>query len=254
MTEYIDFGLEQENKLLLKPTGVVKNFLYDPDRNNYLSPFASEDEYHGFLSGGEHVVLCTSPQKGETVVSKDAVQCSMAMIRNRRTGLVSVLHQSLWSAAAGIILGVQKHDDIDVILAEGRKGIMNFQSLDAEHIRPPYLNKYQQYFNEIDRTDWRAYPAGSERVDEKHVFGKLGSGSSIIKGITSAELQRMISESDSGSKVGLTYPSGLIQIPVERDRMNRWSLTYRPRDNVILIYESGTNQLFTYPGFDLDSK
>jgi hypothetical protein len=53
--------------------------------------------------------------------------------------------------------------------------------------------------------------------------------------------------------VGETSLVDEIKIPVDREPSDRWSVLYRPSENIIWIYESGTKKLFKYKGFDVDT-
>lgn len=96
-----------------KPIDVVSGFMWDRRNRKYTAPFASEKETHGHLSGSESTTLMS--RFGEPVFSMGFVQCSSALVKNRQNGIITLIHQSLWSDSASVALGLQRMDDIDVI-------------------------------------------------------------------------------------------------------------------------------------------
>lgn len=229
---------------LLQPLEVIKDFEYSDDWNMFTPPFATEEEAYGFLSGSESTVLCS---QGEPLYSRNFVQCAGALVRNRRTGLVSLIHQSTWSASASIVLALQRPDDLDVITLQGPSGYMRFETVASEHKQP--AEQYYDSFSSIDRTNPLLYPrSDSETNDLKHKFPDY----SLIKGISTEEMERMFERCKEDQSVGDTRLLGRIDLPVTREESNRWYLLYRPEENIIWVYESGTRQLFKYAGFPLE--
>ncbi len=230
----------KSNNLL--PLEVIENFDFNVDWNRFPPPFASEKEALGFLSGSEGKVLCT---KNESIFSQDFVQCVGALIRNRKSGLVFVIHQSEWSGAASAILCAQRQDDLDVIKINGPKGkMMEFQTITNRHNSDP--KEFQQLFQKINRNDFQLYG----KHDPKHLKHAF-LDRSAIKGLTTEELENLFKQAVSMSEdsFGATNLIGTINIPVPREKSNRWSMLYRPAENIVWIYDSGAKKLFKYAGF-----
>lgn len=231
-----------EGQVKWQPVRVYENFRYSDDQGIYTPPFASREEAWGFLSGSESVFLCS---KTESLYSRGFVQCGCALIRNRNSGLVSVIHQSDWSAAAGAILAMQRPDDIDVVVMNGPIGHMAFDTVDYFHKEKPF--RAYEAFARIDRDNWMNYPESqSQWKDVRHVFGDY----SRILGLSTKEVENMFFRAKKSLDcVGRAHLIGNIGIPGSVEQLDRWSLVYRPTENVIYIYVSGTKQLFRYQGF-----
>lgn len=237
-----DVGRDERVSLkMLQPLKVVNNFDYSASSNNFTPPFATESEYYSFLSGREGTVLCT---RKEPICSKDFVQCSGALVRNKRTGLLSLIHQSMWSTAAETILAVQRPDDLDIILIDSPTG----RAMGREVIWSHGLEarNYRQEFSEIDRTDPLSYKDPQTR-DLKHTLVDY----SHIRGVSTAEMMEMFERGEEKETAGSTSFLGEIKLPGTLDEIGRMSLLYRPAENVVWIYSEGKKQLFKYPGFPL---
>jgi hypothetical protein len=224
---------------LFLPTETVKNFAYSETSRTYPPPFATGKEAFGFLSGSENDVLVT---KRDPVFSKGFVQCSGVLVRNRELGMVSIIHQSVWSDAASIILSLQRPYDLDVIRIEGHSGTILAKTIDYFHKSEPA--QFRNAFDRIDRSHYLNYPKENRDTDHlKHQFGR-----SVIKGLTTEEMERMFDEAKKG-KVGRTNFLGKIIVPVPRSEIDRFSVLYRPNENVIRIFDTGSKQLFKFGGF-----
>lgn len=225
-----------------KPLEVYQNFQYSENENMFTPPFATKEEAFGFLSGSESTVLCS---KKEPIYSENFVQCAGALVKNKKTGLVSVIHQLLWSASASLILALQRPDDLDIVtITSESRGSIGFSTVKFFHEKNPL--EYYKPFASIDRTDWMKYNPDSKFNNLKHVLDDF----SQIKGITTKEVEDLFKRAEQNENiVGKTRLIGDIKIPVSREESNRWSLLYRPKENVIWIYESGIKKLFKYPGF-----
>lgn len=230
----------ESSKISLQPLEIYHNFQWSQDENIFTPPFASENEALGFLSDSENAVLCS---KDESLFSSDFVQCSGVLVKNKNTELVSVIHQSVWSASASLILSLQRPDDIDVIPIAGNFGsIIKFSTVDSYHKQDP--SKFYESFTSIDRTDEIRYPSKWKNL--KHILGD----NSKIKGISTNEVEDLFERAEESKNIiGKSRLVGDIKIPVSKTESNRWSLLYRPKENIIWVYESGSKKLFKYPGF-----
>ncbi len=229
-----------KDKPMWQPKEVIKNFNYSIDHGIYTAPFASKAEAWAFLRGSEHV---TQVSKGETILSENFVQCSGALMKNKRTGMVSLIHESLWSAAAGSILSLQRSDDLDVIIMQGPYGMMRFSDIAGFHKGQPKY--WEESVLETQRQNFLIYPKGDKNNHRRHILGDL----STIKGLTEKELKSMLDDYKTNPRQGATNLIGIIDLPVTKAEANRWSVVYRPKENLVRIFESGTRQLFTYRGF-----
>lgn len=231
----------KSNSLL--PLDVIENFDFNVDWNRFPPPFASEKEALGFLSGSEGKVLCT---RNEPIFSHDFLQCVGALIRNRKSGLVFVIHQSEWSGAATAILSAQRQDDLDVIMMNGPKGqLTEFQTIVNKHESDP--RELHRLFKGINRDDFQLYSRNDPNKNLKHVF----LDRSAIKGLTTEELENLFIQAEAcdNNSIGFTNLIGTIDLPLPREVSNRWSMLYRPKENIIWIYDSGAKKLFKYAGF-----
>lgn len=229
-----------KNPEVMQPIKVIEDFHYSENTGMYTPPFATEDEIWGFLSGSESTVLCT---KKDTIVSRRFVQCSGALIRNRDTGLISLIHQSLWSSAAQNILTLQRAHDLDVITMQGPIGLMRFGTIQNAHeIAQP--NDRDVFVKEGDKYSGGIF--AYEKHDPRHNLLRDGS---FIYGLTEKEIEAMYADSARG-KVGETNWVGSITLPGSRENA-LWTMMYRPKENVIQIYALSTNRLYFFKGFDL---
>lgn len=236
---------EKQQGIKWQPLQTIKEVEFDPNWNKFPPPFASKAEHGGFLYGTEHNVLCTKRNSKEAIVSCSFVQCSGALLLNRETNLISLIHESVWSAATGAILAMQRAYPLEVITIRGPIGMIRFSDISGFHNR---LDKsYQKSFLSIDRKNPQYYrPQDKRGLMEKHAFLDYSS----IRGIGVQEVTKMFEKSmNEDVPNGGTKLIGEIEIPVSEQDLNRWSLTYRAKENKIHIYESGTDQIFTYQGF-----
>lgn len=224
---------------------VIEGVDFNPSMNLYPAPFARREEVDGFLSGSEHWTLCSS---GESIYSHSFVQCNAALIRNRQTGKIQLIHESTWSGSATVALGTQRSEDIDVITIVGPSGTILFRDIQYFHEKDP--EETIAWIDGINESASKRFsddePGNEDRVS-------LFLDSSALLGVSRADLKQATARLKSNSIVGDTHHFGRIQIPVSRGKVNRWYLLYRPFENVIWIYESGTKQLFKYCGFETTS-
>ncbi len=73
---------------------------------------------------------------------------------------------------------------------------------------------------------------------------------SAMIGLPEKEVDSMISEIRGNHSVGKTRLVGEIEIPLTKSEVNRWYLLYRPKENIIWVYESKSKKLFKYAGFN----
>jgi hypothetical protein len=238
-----NLGTELERPALnWQPMAVYENVYFNESHNAFPEPFASEAETEGFLSGSEHWTLCS---KGETMYSRDFVQCGAALIRNKSTGLVTLIHESMWSESADVGLALQRADDVEVITILGPYSYMHFDNVRYAHEKDP--RDAADTIVGIDRQRSHRYRGGTG-IEENmaHIFL---NGSALL-GLSEREIAEGLSNLQLTQQVGETQHIGRIEIPVSRNETNRWYLLYRPKENIIWIYESGTKKLFKYPGFE----
>lgn len=225
-----------------QPLAVYENFYFNESDNSFPEPFASEMEVFGFLSGSESWTLCS---KGEPIYSRGFVQCGGALIRNGQTGLVTLIHESLWSDSADAAMVLQRDNDLDVITLHGPFGGIDFKEVKGAHERDP--KEVIRLIEGVDKKASRKYRGGN--VDEEgnvHFFGNR----SALLGLSESEVQSAVQRIKAGGNTtGLTRELAKINIPVSRSEGNRWYLLYRPNENIIWIYESGAKKLFKYKGF-----
>ena len=193
----------------------------------------------GLLSGSEGWTLCS---QGETMYSRGFVQCGAALIKNRETGMISLIHQSTWSEAAGAVLMLQRREDLDVILVSGPFGSVQFDTVEYFHEKDP--SDAIAGVEQVDLESSRKY-----RPDLGENRTHLMTGSALL-GLTEPQVQEMVSGVASDGSVGETNLVGKIEIPLSKGEVNRWHLLYRPNENFIWIYESKSKKLFKYAGFD----
>lgn len=224
------------------PLDVYDNFDFDSSANRFPKPFASKKEVFGPLSGSEGWTLCS---KGESIYSYAFVQCGGALIRNRDTGLITLIHESTWSDAADAALALQRNNDLDVITINGPFGGMRFKNVMYAHEKDPYQTI--KNIEDVDINNSRKYRGGnSGKESDVHLFGHK----SALLGLSESEVRKAAQEIKGGVIAkGQTNELGEINIPVSNGEGNRWYLLYRPKENVIWIYESGVNKLFKYQGF-----
>lgn len=200
--------------------------------------FASKEEVRGFLSGSEGWVLCS---KGESIYSHSFVQCSAALIRNRNTGLITLIHQSTWSDAADAALMLQRRDDIDVITISGPLGSMQFKNVNYTHYKNPH--ETANMLEKVDVAKSREYQqSGAE--NKVHLMRR-----SALLGLSEDEVKTMSAGVLEDDTVGMANHVGKIDIPLAGGDIDRWFLLYRPQENCIWIYESKSKKLFKYRGF-----
>lgn len=212
-----------------KPIEVLNGFEWSLDTQKYTHPFASRDEVKGLLTGSEKSVLVST--KGEPIYSVNFSECSGALVRNRQTGMITLIHESLWSDAASTAFALQKTNDLDVItIAEPARGIP-FKRIESTH-----------------------------GIDVAQLLDLIGSGNdkqisdkvrklswSTLIGLTDLEIKDMLKVCASSKSVGNTRHVGDIKIPLAgRDG---WDLLYRPKENIIWIYEPTGKRLYKYKGF-----
>ncbi len=225
-----------------QPLAVYENFYFNDSDNAYPEPFASEDEVFGLLSGSESWTLCS---KGEPIYSRAFVQCGGALIRNRQTGLVTLIHESVWSDSADVALALQRNNDLDVITLHGPFGGINFKNVKYAHEKDP--KEAIQCIEAVDKKASRKYRGGN--LDEESDVHLLGHRSALL-GLQESEVQSAVDRIKAGGNtVGQTRQLADIKIPVSKSEGNRWYLLYRPNENIIWIYESGAKKLFKYKGF-----
>ncbi len=225
-----------------QPLAVYENFIFSESGSIFPEPFASDNEVFGFLSASESWTLCS---KGEPIYSRGFVQCGGALIRNRQTRLVTLIHESLWSASADVALALQGNDDLDVITIDGPFGGINFKEVKDAHQRDP--NELIRLIENVDIEASRKYKGGSvDKEGNVHLFGYR----SALLGLSESEVQRAVQRIKAGGNItGLTREVAKIKIPVSKSEGDRWYLLYRPKENIIWIYESGAKKLFKYKGF-----
>lgn len=216
----------------IEPVKVINDFNYSFDHNVYSPPFASEKEANSELVGSEKVVLCS---KTEALFSTRFVQCVGALVRNNETGLVSVIHESLWSTAATSILALQHGQDLDVILLEDGNGNRFRENVRFNHENPP-RGLMENVANSVG-------PFLGLAPDSNFPMIRFGDRS-IIKGMSSDEAVDILSRGVTRS--GKTNFVGMIRIPNVQNRL--W-LLYRPGENIIYVYDDGDHRLFQFGGF-----
>lgn len=213
----------------IQPLEVVDNFDYSHAHERYNLPFTSKDEARGFLRGSEHEVLAT---KGQPLFSYDFVQCAGALIRNRETGLIFSLHESTWSDATDVVLAIQKPNNLDVITMEGAMGTMLISDIVAVRNQP--ISRIEYMFEQV---------GGNDNVQR---FRK-----SWIRGLTGVEINKMRKMSEKNPNVGVITHLGVINLKNFGAGQGRWSMLYRPKENVVRIYDDESKKLFKFPGFDI---
>jgi hypothetical protein len=238
---------DKTEEKLLQPLQVVKDFPFDSNRNKYPQPFVSEKEaWDELLNGSESTVLY-SPDD-ETIYSRAFVQCGGALVRNRRTGAVFLIHESNWSTAAQCILEAQRKDDFDVIIMNARSGHMKFSRIKDSH-KGLGMNGVsvapKNVFLQEGEEHWALSSSGGKYFSENPREHMVRDGSRI-KGISLEELQALHEDSQRESSQGKSELIGKIDLP---ERVAKWSLTYRPKENVIMIFAHDTNELYYYPAF-----
>lgn len=240
-----ELGLTFEEEKKIQPIEVIENFEFSMDRGIYSVPFASEEESWGFLSGSEGTVLCT---KNEPIFSHHFVQCAGALLRNKRTGLISIIHQSAWSVAATTILTSQRSDNLDVITIRGPiSQLMDFNVIKRDHEKTR-VDEVRKELDRMNHPDPWAHPETQMKTNNVgHIFGDR----SRIKGLSAEEIGEMFEETEGSAVAGDTNLVGDIKLPVTRKETNRWFLLYRPEENAIWIYDSGAKKLFKYAGFPM---
>lgn len=226
-----------------QPLTVYENFYFNDSDNSFPEPFASEKEVFGLLSGSESWTLCS---KGEPIYSRGFVQCGGALTRNRETGLVTLMHESLWSDSADAAMALQRNNDLDVITLHGPFGGINFKKVKDAHERDP--KEAIKFIEDVDKKASRKYRGGNVNEEsDVHLFGNR----SALLGLSENEVQSAVQKIKAGgNKTGLTRELAEINIPVSKSEGNRWYLLYRPDENIIWIYESGAKKLFKYAGFN----
>ena len=238
-----DRDLEKRNDPNWEPLEVFENIDFNPSRSRYPTLFASQAEVDGFLSGSEHWTLCSS---GESMYSASFVQCAGALVRNRQTGITTLIHESMWSASATVALGIQKHEDLDIITIAGPIGGMRFKDLKYFHEKDS-----RETIELIDTIDDAASVRYGMYYPGKEFLANFFWDRSKLLGLSKEDLQRSVLQLTTNPHMGETNHIGDIRLPVSRGEANRWYLLYRPEENIIWIYESGTRKLFKYPGFDI---
>ena len=218
-----------EEGLERKPIEIIDGFEWSLDAQKYTPPFASRDEVNGLLSGSEKSVLISS--KGESIYSVNFSECSGALVRNRQTGIITLIHESLWSEAASAVFALQKTNDLDVItIAEPARGIP---------------------LNRIERTHGIGVTQLLDLVgsgSDKQVSDKVRKLNwSTLIGLTDLEIRDMLKVCESSNVVGDTRHVGDIKIPLAG--REGWDLLYRPKENIIWIYEPEAKRLYKYQGF-----
>ncbi len=225
-----------------KPLVVYENIDFSESNNQFPEPFATKEEVFGLLSGSESWTLCS---KGDPIFSRAFVQCGAALVRNRNTGLITLIHESVWSESADVAMALQRDDDVDVVTIHGPFGGLNLSSVKYAHEKPP--QDAIENIKSFDKKSSRKY--GVESGSEENLVHLFGNRSALI-GLSENDVQNAVERiKDGGSAKGLTQEIGEINIPVSKAIGNRWYLLYRPEENIIWIYESGARKLFKYRGF-----
>lgn len=224
-----------------QPLKIYDNFYFSDSNGVYPEPFVRKEEADGLLSGSEGWTLCS---KGEPVYSHGFVQCAAALVRNKDTGLVTLIHQSTWSESADAAMALQRPDDIDVIIISGPFGGMSLENIKYAHDKDP--KGVLDSIENIDRKASRKYRGGAAaKGNGVHIFRNY----SALLGLSESELSEYVERLKKEKTVGAVNQIGNIEIPVAKGGANRWYLLYRPKENVIWIYESGARKLFKYQGF-----
>lgn len=234
-----------ESSVIWKPLEIYNNFNYSESFGRFTPPFASAEEARGLRSGREGTVLCT---REDPIVSKEFVQCNAALIKNKNIGLISLIHQSTWLDSSKTILNLQKTDDIDVVTINGPNRGMRFDDIQTNHCKSP--NDYNG-FKKIDRNNEHNYH--SVPLEHKNLVHKFFG--SQIAGISTEEMDFLYKREEQNKNFqGKTNLVGNIILPISYEERNKWSLLYRPKENVIWVYalgksDGGISKLFKYQGF-----
>ncbi len=125
---------EIETGLQRQPLMVYDSVVFSDRDNKYPELFAKKEEVFGLLSGSERWTLCS---QGEPIYSYAFVQCGAALVRNRKTGLITLIHESVWSDGADAALALQHNDDLDVITIEGPFSYMDIRKVKYAHEKDP---------------------------------------------------------------------------------------------------------------------
>lgn len=246
-----DPDVRQKKEILsapsIKPLGVIENFPFSENKNQFPAPFASEEEYFGLLSGSESSTLCSM---GETLVSKAFVQCAGALAKNMDTGLITLIHESMWSSSATGALALQKKHNLQFITMDGASGYMKPENIAWAHKganERDNLSNIEETFHVVSR-EASTYKPYDEKIERP--FIQAFGDSSRIKGLSQNEIHRFLKEMQNNQiPDGTTKFLGRLALPVSKKESGRWYLTYRPTENFIYIFESGVEKLFVYPGF-----
>lgn len=231
----------EKSSLGLQPLEVIEGFKFSEDFNEFKRPFATKEESLGFLTGSESTTLCSNK---DPIYSRSFVQCGAVLARNRRSGLITLIHQSMWSTSADVAVALQRSDDLDVVTVSGPFGWMPFNKPKYAYEKNP--KEAIESYKSINHEDPHLYYGFSKQEKERtQIFGDH----SLIKGLTAGEISKMMEIQVNTGKTGKIRQIGEISLPVSKAEGNRWYLLYRPNENVIRIYESGAKKLFKYQGF-----
>lgn len=217
-----NLGTELERPALnWQPMAVYENVYFNESNDAFPEPFASKVETMSFLSGSESWTLCS---RGETIYSRNFVQCGAALIRNKSTGLVTLIHESMWSESADVGLALQRADDVEVITIRGPYSHMQFDNVRYAHENDPH--SATDAIVGIDRQRSRRFRGGTGIEENKaHIF----FNGSVLLGLSEREIAEGLSNLQLNKQVGETQHIGRIEIPVSMGKSNRWYLLYRPK-------------------------
>lgn len=233
-----NFAKEPQVDLVRKPLEVIENVDFSEDNDRYPEPFASKEETKGFLNGSEGWTLVSH---GETIYSRRFVQCGAGLVRNRRSGLVTLIHESKWSPAANTALMLQREDDLDVITIDGPYGGVDYREIQKAHEKG--REEDLRYAKRTERQRMARYKTKSG--DNR---GFLMEKSALI-GLRESEIDDRLDRLARSEAVGSTKLVGKIDLPIGKSEFHSWYLLYRPEENIIWIYEAKSKKLFKYKGF-----
>lgn len=227
---YMDTGFDKYQVKHVEPFELPQpveqiNIKFDNGRE-FAPPFTTAKEYGEALIGREHEVLVSSAQK--LLISLDLVQCSVGLLRNRRTNMISLIHESEWSDAASAILSLQRSDDQDLIVVEGLLGTILYEDFEGNKKLPP--DQFLKYRKTLSSDTTKLYR-------------------SFIHGLTAEEIDGMRDRSLASSAVGNLNYLKKIAVPIPKGQSNRLSVLYKPANDQIYLYESGVKKVFSYKGF-----
>lgn len=173
--------------------------------------FASKEEVRSLLSGSEGWTLCS---KGESIYSHSFAQCSAALVRDRNTGLITLIHQSTWSDAADAALMLQRKDDLDVITVSGPFGTMNFKNVNYAHYKNP--GEAISSLKKVDLDKSRQYQEGAAE-NKVHLMHK-----SALIGLSEDEVNKMMAGVIEDNSIGTANHVGKIDLPLNKGQVDRW--------------------------------